>query len=74
MTLIVPAELPVRLTVQLALDALPPPMPSEQLVLVGETPAPLAETFTVPPGVVWPPPMSDTVTVQVLAVLTFTGV
>ena len=74
MTLIVPPELPVRVTVQLALDELPPPVPSEQLVLVGETPAPLAETLTVPPGVVCEPPMSETVTVHVLDVPTVTGV
>jgi hypothetical protein len=52
--------LPVKLTEQL-------PELSVQLVLVGETPAPLAVKLTVPVGVVGVPDVSVTVTVQLEA-------
>jgi len=65
-TLIVPAEVPVRLAEQLELP--PVPITSVQLVLVGATPAPLAVTLTVPVGeLMGPVEASLTVTVQLLA-------
>ena len=59
--MIVPFELPVKLTEQL-------PELSVQLVLVGDTPAPLAVKLTVPPGMDdVPGDVSATVTVQLEA-------
>jgi hypothetical protein len=70
-TLIVPAVPPVSWTEQLADPALPL---SVQLVLPGDTPAPVAVTLTVPVGVpAVPAEVSVTVVVQVLPWPTTTG-
>jgi len=68
----VPTVLPAKLTVQVAVCPLPL---SVQLALVGETPAPLAATLTVPVGVgFWPCVVASlTVTVQLLACPTLTS-
>jgi hypothetical protein len=63
-TLIVPGEPPVKLAEHVAVPALPL---KTQLVIVGDTPAPLAVRFTVPVGVVAvPDDVSVTVTVQLV--------
>ena len=72
MTLIVPDALPLKLAEQVA--ALPLPPPRVQLVLVGDTPAPLAVKLTVPEGVIAPEvEVSVTVAVQLLDPPTNTG-
>jgi len=70
-TLIVPGELPVKVTEQVAELPLPP---SVQLVLAGATPAPLAVRFTIPVGVLdVPTEVSLTVTAQLAPAPTAAG-
>jgi hypothetical protein len=68
----VPFELPVKLATQVAEFEFPL---SVQLVLVGETPAPLAVKLTVPVIVLFPlpVPLSATATVQLLVSPMATG-
>jgi hypothetical protein len=70
-TVIVPALLPVKFAEHEPVSPLPPPR--VQLALVGDTPAPLAVKLTVPVGVLDPDAVSVTVTVQLLAAPTRTG-
>lgn len=66
--------MPVALPVKLAEHVLAAPEPlSAQLVLIGDTPAPLAVRLTVPVGPVAPDDVSVTVTVQLLATPVTTG-
>jgi hypothetical protein len=70
-TVIVPALLPVKFAEHVAVAPLPL---REQLVLVGDTPAPLAVRLTVPDGVVAVPlDVSVTLIVQLLATPVKTG-
>ena len=65
-----PVALPVKVAVQVREAPLPPRL---HVVVVGDTPAPLAVRPTVPVGPVAPGDVSVTVTVQVLATPTTTG-